>query len=134
MASSAFVKATDTFTTPLFIGTDPVNDVLVLAAGERQVLEVLKAKDIEEHKITFRFPKYKDNVDAVDSATELVNGKFNFKASMLRFTRMVKLIKAWTFTDESGEPVPVNETTVASLHPLIASAIGDEMEKVIGLI
>jgi hypothetical protein len=62
--------------------------------------------------------------DLQDQAmVEGVNGEHNFNFRIYKENRLKKLIKSWDATDKDSKPVPVNDSAISHLSPMIAEAI-----------
>ncbi len=131
-----FVKPTDVFTLVFVVGEDPKNAMYLVAAdNEDDARKAMPtATNFVKHSVVLRFPTYKDNAQAVDDSIDTSNGKFEFKTTMLRFHRLTRLLKQWSFQDEKNEPIAINPQTIGSLNPVIASYLGNKMEEILGLL
>jgi len=121
-----FVKESDEVKIHLFIGLTEKGGIV--ADPELSTLEEegIDAKSVEEHDIVFRMLNFKDSV-------ALASDMFNYSAQeqgldfnplAMRFEKIVKLIKSWTFKDDAGNILPCTKENISNLHPTVASAIG----------
>ena len=133
---SIFIKATDTFKVNFYVADDPTNKAILHVAADAEAVRthVPEARVITGQSITFRFPNYRDNVAAMDDSIDTSTGSFKFHSTALRLHRLARLTKAWSFTDEEGNPVPINSETVGNLNPVLANYLGEQMEEIIGLL
>lgn len=93
----------------------------------------LKINDSKKHELIFRYPNYLLSMEIADSGTAISDRGIAVKMNQIRFFRMVKLLKNWDFTDESGVILPVTAEQIAALDPMVGAAISYGLEEALGI-
>jgi len=104
-------------------------------------VDLLKQQDedidvtaVKEYHIFFKQPSFKDSVPL---ASDVFNysvggegggGEVDFNPVASRYSKMIKLIKRWTLVDSDGKPIPADEEHISALHPVVANAIGLQLD------
>ena len=132
--SGIFIKPSNTITFDLFVA--PSKDGAdMLASPDLERLKAMPKIDdtkIETHQITFRCPRYRDNVDLLSSSSRTAGEEIAFDAVNLQYQRMCRLLAKWTFKDGDQE-VEVSQENIDSLHPNIAAAIIEKITMILSL-
>ena len=130
---NAFVTTQDVIPITFFIGQDSKGHLF--AAGDDKTLRegMGVVGKVEEHKAVLAYPSFKTNSQIFDASLASTDGKMEVKLSAVRFNLLKFLLKTWTLTNE-GEPVPVNEETISSLHPNIGSYLASQVEQLVSLL
>ena len=83
------------------------------------------AKDMEvkDYKAIFRRPSFGDSVGLYGSIFSLGDSGVNFNPLLARYNKIKALIKSWDLKE--GTPT---EEDIKSLHPIIATAIGIQLD------
>jgi hypothetical protein len=89
----------------------------------RDINEDLDESTIQHHSCTFRYPNFVESASFNDSAIEYVGGKMKFNPAKAEQIRVANLLKAWSFKDKEGNPVPPNQQNIDSLDPSIGRVI-----------
>ena len=136
--SDLFVKPDAEIQVKIFVGQNSSGNLVADSS-----LDLLKQQDenidvslVKEYHVFFRQPSFKDSVSL---ASDVFNysigtegggggGEVDFNPVASRYSKMIKLIKRWTLVDESGKPTPVDEERISALHPVIANAIGLQLD------
>jgi hypothetical protein len=115
----------------ILIGQDPDGDLRCWEKSESKPEDV-KDSTIESHTVVFRYPTFKDNMLFLDSSLKVSSsGEVMVVSNQLKYTRLVTLLKSWSFLDDSGKPIPVTEEYINLIDPEILEILVSSLEKVI---
>jgi len=103
--------------------------------GVKFLLDGIEA-DIQEYTTIFRKPSFGDLLELTDillSPRDMGDGQLNYEANPIavRLKMMGFLIKDWSFTKEDGSKIPATEENIKNLNPLIAAAIGIQLDSLL---
>jgi hypothetical protein len=101
--------------------------------GVKFLLDGIEA-EVEEYTTIFRKPSFGDLLELTDILlAPREESKFSYDANPLavRLKMMGFLIKDWTFTNEDGSKIPATEESIKNLNPLIAAAIGIQLDSLL---
>ena len=123
-----FVQDNEEFTIKFTVATD-VNGTIFCDLNKESLIESIQgAEDMEIHdyKVVFRKPSFGDSVELYDSIFSLINGTdVNFNPLVARYNKIVALIKSWDLKGEENKPT---KEEIRSLHPIIATVIGIQID------
>ena len=128
---SILVNKTDTFTIKVIVGIEecsPKKFYCCLASTPQTSTWPAGIKQ-EEHSFTFYPLDLGTNAKIIDRSVSLTDRGVRLDGAALRFNRIASTLASWTIVDDNGKPVEVNETTVATLPPVVATVLGDELDK-----
>lgn len=132
--SSVFIKPSNTITFDLHIA--PSKDgTEVFANSNLDTLKTVQKADLtkmETHQITFRYPRYRDNVDLLSQSARMSGDDVAFDAVAIQYQRMNLLLSSWTFKD-GDQVVEVSRENIDALHPNVAAAIIEKINSILAL-
>lgn len=133
MSVSLFVDDKEEIVVTVFVAQNKNNPKVLYADPEKEgLLEVagdnVDLDDVEEHKVTFRLPSFGDSGRIFDAGILMDDDNFRVNPNSMRLERICTLLTDWTFTGPDGKKMATTRTNVQKLHPLIAMAIGVELE------
>jgi len=129
-----FLTENDTFEIKLFIAEDEKGGIYC-DIEEEGVKVLMGDKDfsIEEYKFVFKKPSFGDLSQLTDLLTsprkvgeEYIGYESNPIA--IKVKTISYLIRDWSLCDDKGNKVPINEDNISKLNPIIASAIGIQLD------
>jgi hypothetical protein len=127
-----FINPEEEFVIRFSVATDKYNTIFCDLTKE-SLIESLKhmGKEIsdftiEEYKAVFRKPSFGDSMDLYNDIFN-VNDKFGvtFNPIVARYNKIMALIKSWNLKGKEEKP---SEEDVRQLHPVIANAIGIQID------
>jgi len=128
-----FVKPDEEFVVKVAVGIDKDGviycdlDLDSLKQSMRGLAEIDKC-ELKEYKAKFRKPSFGDTMALYDSIFSVKNEEsVNFNPITARFNKIVALIKEWDLTEDGSFKKPTFDE-IKSLHPLIANAIGVQLD------
>ena len=130
------ISPEDTITIPVILAE--LKNGSLVADESVDVLKEIYEGDLivdscEPHEVVFRRPAFGDTVDMVGKVTTHDGVNMDFNPYAIRFERMCKLLKSWTFKAKD-KPIPATTASLAQLHPLVANYIGARLDAEIGSI
>ena len=130
---SIFVNDKDKVEVLIYFAKDKKNEIFISNDKDGLLKQKgIKADTLEEHKITFKSPNYGDSVGIYKESVKIENGSMKIDPISLRSNKLMNLLESWTFVDDDGKPVPINEKNILNLNAGLANLIIDELEKVVG--
>jgi len=122
-----FVNNEDEIKVHLFVGS--TKSGILMADTDLSILKDtvnFDEESVEEYDIIFRMPTFKDSVDLTADMFNYSGQDqgLDFNPLAVRYGKIVKLIKSWTFKNSDGEVLPCTEENISHLNPAIANAIG----------
>jgi len=131
-----FVDKEDTFKVNFSVATDKMGTMFcdLNAEALKAGLEVISAKiedwEIKDYYAVFKRPSFGDTMPLYDSVFTTSDGtSVNFNPIVARFRKIAILIRKWNLT---GEDVKPSEAEIENLHPVIANAIGIQLDLEVG--
>lgn len=127
-----FINPDEEFTIKFSVAMDK-DDTIFCDLERKSLLSSLEAmgrdiKDftIEDYCATFKKPSFGDTMELYDSIFSVNEfSGVNFNPVMARYNKIVALIKSWDLNGESNKP---SEEEIRQLHPVIANAIGIQID------
>ena len=123
-----FIQENEEFTIRFTVATDDKGTIFCDINKESLVesIQGTENMEIQDYKAVFRKPSFGDSVELYDSIFSLndTNG-VNFNPLLARYNKIVALIKSWNLKGEKNKP---SEEEVRSLHPIIATVIGIQID------
>lgn len=131
-----FVDSNEEFVVKFTVATDK-HGTIFCDLNEDMItkgLEDIKAKpedfEIKNYSATFRKPSFGDTTELYDSVFTTVDGaSVNFNPITARLRKIIFLIKEWDLTGEKTKPTAEE---IEKLHPVIANAIGIQLDLEVG--
>lgn len=127
-----FISPEDEFTIRFSVAID--KDETIFCDLERESLisslegmgRNIEDFSIADYKATFKRPSFGDTMELYDSIFSVndVTG-VNFNPVIARYNKIVALIKLWNLKGEENKP---SEDEIRQLHPVIANAIGIQID------
>ena len=128
--TSLFIDVDEEITIKIFVGKTANGllvadaDLLVLKEGDNPI-----SGDVEEYEVICRQPNFKDSVEISSSLFNYSTDEgVGFNPLSARYEKMVKLIKSWSLKGKDGKEMGVSDENIAKLHPVIATAIGTQLD------
>lgn len=137
MQKELFVKKEDEFTVNLAVGVDENGSIFCDLGAEslRQSLEGItnvETCDIQEYQAVFKKPSFGDSMHLYDEVFSVAESNIIAMNPILaRYKKIALLIKKWNLT-ESGQFLKPTDEDIRSLHPVIANAIGVQIDSEVG--
>lgn len=85
----------------------------------------IKDFTIEDYNATFKKPSFGDTAELYDSIFSVNDIGVNFNPVIARYNKIVALIKSWNLKGNDEKP---SEEDIRQLHPVIANAIGIQID------
>jgi hypothetical protein len=127
-----FIKKDDEFEIVFWVAEDKDNGTLSCDITEEDLKGLLqdgREYDIQEYKAVFRKPSFGDTIDLYDRIFSVnPDSTVEFNPLMARYKKISLLLKSWTLKDSEDNDVAITEDNIANLHPMIASAIGIQVD------
>ena len=103
----------------------------VLEEDEGKSLLAKGDKDVDTLVTKWAVPKWKTNSHIMRSSTfyNPADGTNRVDWSKYQENVFKTCLKDWDVVDENNSPIPVNQDTIGSLPPIIASALLDKYDK-----
>ena len=127
-----FVNENDEFVVKFSVATDKEGTIFCDLNKETLMegLKVIKADvsefEIRDYSAIFKKPSFGDTMTLYDSVFTTSDGtNVNFNPLTARYRKIVLLIKEWDLTGEKTKPT---EEDVEKLHPVIANALGIQVD------
>lgn len=130
-----FVKSDEEFVVKFVVGSELTSGILYCDLDEKSLKETFKdlslkeeEYEIREYQAKFRRPSFGDTMVLYDSIFSVKNEtSVNFNPITARFNKIAALIKEWNLTEDGSFKKPSVED-IMSLHPIIANAIGVQLD------
>lgn len=131
---SILVAKDQVFIIPLVIGIVPGNYQKVLCAPKDDVsmTDWDKTAIKEDHIFGFSPIDFKSHTSIIDRSLDVIGGTVRVNTAAMRYNRLVSCLKTWTLKNDDGSDIPVNEETIASLPPIVAETINNEIDNMTG--
>ena len=130
---SIFVSDKDKVEVLIYFAKDKKDEIFI--SNDKDGLtkqKGIKADTLEEYKIIFKTPNYGDSISIYKESVKIENGSMKIDPISLRSNKLINLLESWTFVDDNGKPVVVNQKNVLNLNAGLANLIIDELEKIVG--
>lgn len=126
-----FVKENEEFTIGFTVAIDEKGTIYCDINRESLIESIQETKnmDVQDYKVVFKKPSFGDTTKLYDSIFSLSDEGINFNPLSARYNKIVALIKSWNLNGKEEKPT---EQDVKSLHPLIATVIGIQVDLEIG--
>jgi hypothetical protein len=86
----------------------------------------LKECEVKSYKAVFKKPSFGDTVELYQSVFDTTEmGNMTFNPILARYKKISELIKSWDLTGEEKKPTPQE---IKKLHPVVANAIGIQVD------
>lgn len=128
-----FITEDDIFEVKIYVAEDE-EGLIYCDITEEGVNILLEDKDlsIEEYKVVFRKPSFGDLKTLTDILTAPRETEMGITYDMnpiaTRIQTISFFIKDWNLVDSKGEKVPTTEENIMKLNPIIAAAIGIQLD------
>ncbi|KKM75975.1 hypothetical protein LCGC14_1384810 [marine sediment metagenome] len=126
-----FIQKDEEFKIKFYVAVD--QEGLVWAeADENNLNNMLNPDKTYEKKnfsVTFKRPSFGDTISLYDDIFKTKDGaNVDFNPLAARYQKISLLIKDWDLEDSDGNKVKASIENVKSLHPIIANAIGIQLD------
>ena len=129
-----FIQENEEFTIGFTVATDKQGTIFCDLNKEslEESLQGVENMEVQDYKAVFKRPSFGDSLELYDSIFSL-NGEtgVNFNPILARYNKIVALIKSWNLKGQEEKPT---EDEIRSLHPIIATAIGIQLDAETGSI
>lgn len=132
-----FINPDDKFVVEFIVATDEDGTVFC-DVNKDSVIESLinigkkiEKCEIESYKAIFKKPSFGDTMQLYDSIFSVgtdgsgINTSVKFNPVLARYNKIVALIKSWNLKGKDEKPT---EEEIRRLHPVIANAIGVQID------
>jgi len=127
-----FIDPNDTVAVEIFVTKDISGGMAVDIAKENLEDDSVFVQDtIVNYTFVFKKPSFKDNVSILGTLSTNDGINLSFNPLALRLLRFKKLLKSWTLTDNEGKLVPVTESNIENLNPIIADVVSAQLETIV---
>lgn len=120
-----FITDNDTFDIVFYIGT--IDGNVVCCSTENEAME--RFKEFEKHTVSFKKINYGTQKKIQMACLVESEGKFVFNPVKFRTERFTSCLRKWSFKDNAGNIVPVNQQSIDSLSGEVVSFLLDEFDK-----
>jgi len=128
-----FIDPNDTVSIEIFVTKDISGSIVADIIKESFDDDSIFLKDsIESYNFVFKKPSFKDNVSILGTLSTNDGVNLSFNPLALRLLRFKKLLKSWTLIDNEGKAVPVTESNIENLNPIIAGVVSAQLETLVG--
>ncbi len=126
-----FVKENEEFIVKFTVATDEEGTIFCDINRESLIESIKETKnmDVQDYKVVFKRPSFGDTTKLYDSIFSLGDDGVNFNPLSARYNKIVALIKSWNLNGKEEKPT---EQDIRSLHPLVATVIGIQVDLHIG--
>ncbi len=133
MSLDIFIDPESEISVKFWIAKDEVNKTFIGAIDEDSKIPNYEYK---EYTASFREPNFKDVSELSDEALSIdgKDGSFSMTMSQVRISRVIKLIKKWSFTGKDGKPINPNKESIERMNPVIALTMAGALEKSLGIL
>jgi len=131
--SQLFVNESDEIVVNIVVAKGKNGEIFADASEELLMQDSADVIDenapMEHYEAKFRRMTFRDSINiSRDIFSTADNQSVDFNPLMLRFRKIVALIKDWSFVDKDGVKIEPTEENIAKLHPTIANAIGTQLD------
>ena len=126
-----FIQENEEFTVKFTVATD-VNGTIYCDLGRESMEETLQGvdgMDIQDYKAVFKRPSFGEIIEMYGEIFSLDDSGVNFNPILARYNKIVALIKSWNLKGKEEKPT---EEEIRSLHPIIATVIGIQLDAEVG--
>lgn len=110
---SIFVSKSDEFKVAFFVGT--LAGKTTFFKTEQEAEESVGKGGFEAHSLTCRPLSYAASMKVQETSLRNDDGRLVFDPIKFRASRFRQSVIAWSFKDEEGRQIPVNDETMGSL-------------------
>ena len=128
-----FIGKDEEFIVKVVVATDK-NGTIYCDINEESLRDYMKDMvnlnecEIQEYSVKFKRPSFGDTKDLYDSIFSMdSSASVSFNPVLARFRKIVALIKEWDLTEDRSFEKPT-EAEIEKLHPIIANAIGIQLD------
>lgn len=127
-----FVKEDDEFIVKITVATDKDNTIFcdlkkdTLIESLQNMGYDIEGFEVADYQAIFRKPSFGDTMGLYDSIFSVTEGlNVNFNPVLARYKKIIALIKNWNLKGKEEKPT---EEEIQQLHPVIANAIGIQID------
>jgi hypothetical protein len=110
---SIFVRKSDEYNVNFFVGT--LAGKTVFYRTETEAEEALGKGGFDSHSLTCRPLSYAASMKVQETSLRNDDGRLVFDPIKFRSSRFRQSVIGWSFKDEEGKNIPVNDDTIGSL-------------------
>jgi hypothetical protein len=123
-----FIQENEEFTIGFTVAIDKKGTIFCDLNREslNESIQGAEGMEVQDYKATFKKPSFGDSLELYDSIFS-VNDEtgVNFNPLLARYNKIVALIKSWNLKGEDEKPTVED---IKALHPIIATAIGIQID------
>ena len=123
-----FIQENEEFTIRFTVATDDKGTIFCDLNKESLVESIQRTEkmEIQDYKAVFKRPSFGDSLELYASIFSLNDETgVNFNPLLARYNKIVVLIKSWDLKGKDEKPT---EQEIRSLHPIIATVIGIQLD------
>ena len=125
-----FVNDNDEFIVEFAVATDEYGTIFCDLKKDSlvELLRDLEKEDyeIQEYKAIFKKPSFGDTINLYGSVFNITtDAGINMNPVLVRYNKIIALVKSWNLKGKEEKPT---EEEIRSLHPVIANAIGIQID------
>ena len=129
-----FIQENEEFTIRFTVATDKKGTIFcdMNKGSLKESIQGVEDMEVQDYKAIFKRPSFGDSLELYNSIFS-VNDEtgVNFNPLLARYNKIVSLIKSWNLKGEEEKPTVED---IRSLHPIIATAIGIQIDAETGSI
>lgn len=129
-----FIQGNEEFTISFTVATDKKGTIFCDLDRESlaESLRGIDDMEVQDYKAVFKKPSFGDSLELYNSIFSLNDETgVNFNPLLARYNKIIALIKSWNLKGEDEKPT-IEE--IRSLHPIIATAIGIQIDAEVGTV
>jgi len=126
-----FVQENEEFSIGFTVATDAKGTIYcdLNRKSMEESLQGVENMEIHDYKAVFKKPSFGDSTELYEKIFSVSENGVNFNPILARQNSIVALIKSWNLKGEDEKPT---EEDIRSLHPVVAMAIGIQLDAEIG--
>ena len=122
-----FVQENEEFTIGFTVATDE-KGTMFCDINKESLIESIQGTEkmeIKDYKATFKKPSFGNSLELYDEIFSLEGNSINFNPLLARYNKISVLIKSWNLKGKDEKPT---QEEIRSLHPIIATVIGIQVD------
>lgn len=126
-----FIQENEEFTIGFTVATDGKGTIFCDLNKESLVESIQGTENMEirDYKAVFKRPSFGEVTNLYEEIFSLNDNGLNFNPLLVRCNKIVAFIKSWNLKGKEEKPT---EQDIRSLHPIIATVIGIQVDVEVG--
>jgi hypothetical protein len=126
-----FVQENEEFTIKFTVATDEDGTIFCDINRESLVesIEGAKSMEIKDYKVICKKPSFGSTAALYNAIFSVNDDGVNFNPILARYNKIAALVKSWDLKGQEEKPT---EEDIKSLHPLIATVVGIQIDLQVG--